>query len=96
MIVCTTNEVAGFTIVRHLGIVHGITVRSRSVVGNFVSGIQAVFRDRIGAYLDLAENARHEAFDPMCTHACQAGANAIIGTRYDANDIMDGITEDLA
>ncbi len=96
MIVCTTNEVAGFRIVRHLGLVRGITVRSRSVIGNFVGSIQAFFGGQIGAYLDLAENARQEAFDHMCAHASQAGANAIVGMRYDANDIMDGITEVLA
>lgn len=96
MIVCTTNDVAGFRIVRHLGIVRGITVRSRSVIGNFVGGIQAFFGGQIGAYLDLAEKARQEAFDHMCAHASQAGANAIVGMRYDANDIMDGITEVLA
>jgi uncharacterized protein YbjQ (UPF0145 family) len=96
MMVSTTNEVIGFKIVRHLGIVRGITVRSRSVVGNFVGGIQSFFSGQIGAYVDLAEAARQEAFDHMCAHAGQGGANAIIGMRYDANDIMDGITEVLA
>lgn len=96
MIVCTTNEVAGFAIVRHLGIVRGITVRSRSVLGNFVGGVQAFFGGQIGAYTQLAESARQEAFDHMCEHASQAGANAVIGMRYDANDIADGITEVLA
>jgi uncharacterized protein YbjQ (UPF0145 family) len=96
MIVATTNEVAGFRIARHLGVVRGITVRSRSIVGNFVGGIQSLFGGQIGAYVELAENARQEAFDHMCAHADQAGANAIVGMRYDANEIMDGITEVLA
>ena len=74
----------------------GITVRSRSVVGNFVGGIQSMFGGQIGAYVELAEASRQEAFDHKCAHATQAGANAVIGMRYDANEIMDGITEVLA
>jgi uncharacterized protein YbjQ (UPF0145 family) len=96
MMVSTSNEIIGFKTVRHLGIVRGITVRSRSVVGNFVGGLQSIFGGQIGAYVDLAESARQEAFDHMCEHAAQAGANAIIGMRYDANEITDGITEVLA
>lgn len=96
MIVSTTNDVVGFRIVRHLGLVRGVTVRSRSVVGNLVGGIQSLFGGQIGAYAELAEHARQEAFDLMCEHAAQGGANAVIGMRYDANDIMDGITEVLA
>jgi uncharacterized protein YbjQ (UPF0145 family) len=95
MMVSTTNEIIGFKAVRHLGIVRGITVRSRSVVGNIVGGLQSIFGGQIGAYLELAGTARQEAFDHMCEHAAQAGANAVIGMRYDANDIMDGITEVL-
>ncbi|MGB8897745.1 MAG: YbjQ family protein [Methylocella sp.] len=94
--VSTTNDVTGFKIVRHLGIVRGITVRSRSVVGNFVGGLQSMFGGQIGAYVELAEAARQESFDHMCAHATQAGANAIVGMRYDANEIMEGITEVLA
>jgi uncharacterized protein YbjQ (UPF0145 family) len=96
MIVSTTNVIAGYHIVRHLGVVRGITVRSRSVVGNFVGGIQSLFGGRISAYVSLAENARQEAFDHMVQHASEGGANAVIGMRYDANEIMDGITEVLA
>ena len=96
MMVSTTNDVTGFKIVRHLGIVRGITVRSRSIVGNFVGGLQSIFGGKIGAFVELAETARQEAFDHMCAHATQAGANAVVGTRYDANEIMDGITEVLA
>src|ERR1700724_4697851 len=89
-------ELPGHTIAKNLGIVRGITVRSRSVVGNFVGGIQSIFGGQIGAYLELAETSRQEAFDHMCAHATQAGANAVVGMRYDANEIMDGITEVLA
>jgi uncharacterized protein YbjQ (UPF0145 family) len=96
MIVSTTNDVAGFKVVRHLGVVRGITVRSRSVVGNFVGNLQSVFGGKLSVYVELAETARQEAFDHMVQHAEQGGANAIIGMRYDANEIMDGITEVLA
>lgn len=96
MIVSTTNEVAGYRIVRHLGLVRGITVRSRSVVGNFFGGLQTIFGGKLSVYVNLAEATRQEAFDHMCAHAAEAGANAIIGMRYDANDIMDGVTEVLA
>ncbi|HEY8163515.1 MAG: YbjQ family protein [Methylocystis sp.] len=96
MIVSTTNEVAGYRIVRHLGLVRGITVRSRSVVGNFFGGIQTIFGGKLSVYVNLAEATRQEAFDHMCAHAADAGANAIVGMRYDANEIMDGVTEVLA
>ena len=96
MIVSTTNDVTGYRVVQHLGLVRGITVRSRSVVGNFVGGIQSIFGGKLGAYVQLAETARQEAFDHMCEHARQGGANAVIAMRYDANEIMDGITEVLA
>ena len=96
MIVSTTNDVAGHKVVRHLGVVRGITVRSRSVIGNLAGGIQSFFGGKLSIYVTLAETARQEAFDHMCEHAQQGGANAVIGMRYDANEIMDGITEVLA
>jgi len=96
MIVSTTNDIAGYKVVQHLGVVRGITVRSRSVVGNFVGGVQSMFGGKLSVYVGLAETARQEAFDHMVEHAAQGGANAIIGMRYDANEIMDGITEVLA
>ena len=96
MIVSTTNEVAGYRIVRHLGVVRGVTVRSRSVIGNFVGSVQSVFGGKLSIYINLAETARQEAFDQMCDHAGQGGGNAIIGMCYDATEIMDGITEVLA
>ena len=96
MMVSTTNDIAGHRIVRHLGLVRGITVRSRSMVGNVLGGVQAIFGGKIGAYVKLAEAARREAFDELCRHAASSGANAIVGMRYDANEITDGITEVLA
>src|SRR5688572_8346225 len=74
----------------------GITVRSRSVIGNIGAGIQSLFGGNITIYTELAEKARAEAFDLMVQHAQSAGANAIVGMRYDANEIADGITEVLA
>ena len=96
MMVSTTNDIAGCRTVRHIGPVRGVTVRSRSVVGNFIGGVQAIFGGRIGAYVQLAEAARQEALEHLCRHAAQVGANAVIGMRYDANEISDGITEVLA
>jgi uncharacterized protein YbjQ (UPF0145 family) len=96
MIVSTTNDIANHRVVRHLGVVRGITVRSRSVLGNFAGAVQSVFGGKLSIYVNLAETARQEAFDHMCEHAAQGGANAIIGMRYDANEITDGITEVLA
>ena len=96
MMVSTTNDIAGFKVVRHLGLVRGITVRSRSVVGNFLGGVQSIFGGKLGVYTQLAETARQEAFDHMCEHAAQGGANAVVCMRYDANEIIDGITEVLA
>jgi uncharacterized protein YbjQ (UPF0145 family) len=96
MIVSTTNDIAGYRVVRHLGLVRGLTVRSRSVVGNFFGGLQTIFGGKLSVYVNLAEATRQEAFDHMCEHAAEAGANGIIGMRYDANEIMDGVTEVLA
>jgi len=96
MIVSTTNDITGYRVTRHMGVVRGVTVRSRSVLGNLLGNIQSIFGGQISAYVHLAETARQEAFDLMCQHGQQGGANAIIGMRYDANEIMDGITEVLA
>jgi uncharacterized protein YbjQ (UPF0145 family) len=96
MIVTTTNDLPGYRIIRHLGVVRGITVRSRSLIGNIGGAIQSMFGGNITVYTNLAETARQEAYDLLVQHAQEAGANAIIGMRYDANEIMDGITEVLA
>lgn len=94
--ITTAFELPGYRIVRNLGIVRGITVRSRSVVGNMVGGLQTIFGGNITVYTELCEHARQEAFDLLIQHAAQLGANALVGVRYDANDVMDGVTEVLA
>lgn len=94
--VTTAFGIDGFRVTKNLGVVRGITVRSRSVLGNMVGGLQAVFGGNISIYTELCEHARAEAFDLMMQHAQQLGANAIIGVRFDANDVMEGITEVLA
>ncbi len=94
--VTTAFELPGLRIVRNLGVVRGITVRSRSVIGNFGAGIQRIFGGNITLYTELCEKAREEAWQIMVQHANAVGANAIIGARYDANEIADGVTEVLA
>ena len=96
MLVSSANDIAGHRTVRHIGLVRGITVRSRSVVGNFAGGVQAIFGGKLSVYVDLAETSRQEALDHMIQHATTAGANAVVAMRYDANEIMEGITEVLA
>ena len=88
-------ELPGYSITRNVGIVRGIIVRSRSVVGNLAAGIQSLFGGNITIYTNLCERARSDAFAQMVAHAEQLGANAIIGVRYDATEVMDGITEVL-
>ncbi|MCL4393930.1 MAG: YbjQ family protein [Chloroflexi bacterium] len=94
--VTTAFGFEGYRVAKHLGVVRGITVRSRSALGNLAGGIQAFFGGNITIYTELCEHARAEAFDLMVQHASQMGATAIIGMRYDANDVMEGITEVLA
>ena len=96
MLVSTTNDVPGYKITRHLGLVRGITVRSRSVIGNLGGAIQSVFGGKLSIYVELAEKAREEAYEHLVEHARGMGANAVVGMRYDANEIMEGITEVLA
>ena len=96
MLVATTNDLPGYRIVKYVGLVRGVTVRSRSVVGNIGGAIQSVFGGNLSIYTSLAETARQEAYDLLVQHAQAAGANAVVGMRYDANEIMDGITEVLA
>jgi uncharacterized protein YbjQ (UPF0145 family) len=93
--VTTAFELPGYRIARNLGVVRGITVRSRSIVGNFLGGIQTRFGGNITIYTDLCEQAREETYRDMAKHARMLGANAIIGMRYDATDIMTGLTEVL-
>lgn len=96
MLVVTTNELEGYRIVRHLGLVRGLTVRSRSVVGNLGAAIQIFFGGNITVYTKLAEQTRQEAFNLLIEHAQEMGANAVIGMRYDANEIAAAVTEVLA
>jgi uncharacterized protein YbjQ (UPF0145 family) len=95
-LITTAFELEGYRVVQNLGIVRGIVVRSRSVVGNFVGGIQSLFGGNITIYTEMCEHARQEAFDIMIAHANQEGANGIIGFRYDATEVMEGLTEVLA
>jgi uncharacterized protein YbjQ (UPF0145 family) len=92
----TACTIEGYRVVRNLGVVRGITVRSRSVLGNFAAGIQTIFGGNITIFTELCEHARLEAFPLLLGHAQAPGANASIGVRYDANDVMEGVTEVLA
>jgi uncharacterized protein YbjQ (UPF0145 family) len=91
----TTFELPGYRVVKSFGVVSGIVVRSRSIVGNIGAGIQAIFGGNISLYTELCERAREDAFNQMLTHAGELGANAVVGVRYDATEISAGITEVL-
>jgi uncharacterized protein YbjQ (UPF0145 family) len=95
-LVTTTFELPGCRVVRNLGLVRGIVVRSRSIVGNIGASIQTLFGGNITLYTDLCEKARADAFGLMLQHASEMGANALIGVRYDANEVAAGVTEVLA
>lgn len=93
----TTNiDLTGYRIVRSLGIVRGITVRSRSIFGNIVGGLQTLVGGKLSIYVELCEKTREEAFQHMLQHAEERGANAVIAMRYDANEVMQGVNEVLA
>jgi len=96
MIVTTSTSLEGYKVTDHLGVIRGITVRSRGIGGNFMGGLQTLVGGRNTVYTDLCEQSRQEAYDLMILHAQQVGANAIINMRYDANEIMQGVTEVLA
>ena len=93
--VTTVLALPGYRVVRNLGVARGIMVRSRSVVGTFVGGIQSLFGGNITIYTNLCEQAREETYRLMCEHAEKHGANAIIAMRYDATELMAGLTEVL-
>lgn len=93
--VTTAFELPGHRIVRNLGVVRGLTVRSRSIVGNILGGLQTLFGGNITIYTQLCEQARAMTYDQMCEHARGMGANAIVGMRYDATEVMAGLTEVL-
>lgn len=94
--ITTALTLDGYRIVESLGIIRGITVRSRSIFGNLAGGIQTIFGGNISIYKELCEQTRLEAFEEMIQHAEQLGANGIISMRYDANEVMNGVTEVLA
>ncbi len=91
--VTTALELPGYRVTRNIGIVRGIVVRSRSVVGNFAGGLQTLFGGNITVYTNLCERTRTDAYEMMCDHAERNGANAILMMRYDANEIFSGVTE---
>ncbi len=95
-LVTTSNDLQGYRVTRQLGVVRGLTVRSRSVLGQIGASFQTLMGGNITLYTELAEKARQEAFELMVQHAREHGANAIIAMRYDANEITDGVTEVLA
>jgi uncharacterized protein YbjQ (UPF0145 family) len=91
----TAFEMPGFRIVANLGVVRGVVVRSRSVFGTIGAGLQTLFGGDISLFTELAERTRRQAFDTMLVQAHRAGADAVIGIRYDANELMKGVTEVL-
>jgi uncharacterized protein YbjQ (UPF0145 family) len=93
--VTTAMDLPGYSITKNLGVVRGITVRSRSVVGNFLGSLQSLFGGNITIYTELCEQARAETYQLMCQHAQGLGANAVVAMRYDATELMPGLTEVL-
>jgi len=95
-LVTTNIELYGYRVIRNLGVVRGIVVRSRSLIGNIGAGIQILFGGNISLYTELCEQTRRDAYELMIQHAQELGANAIISFRYDATEIAAGVTEVLA
>ena len=94
--VTTAFELPGYRIARNLGVVRGIIVRSRSIVGTIGAGLQTLVGGNISLFSGLCEKTREDAFNLMLQHASELGANAVVGARYDATEIMQGVTEVLA
>jgi uncharacterized protein YbjQ (UPF0145 family) len=94
--VTTANELPGYRIVRSLGLVRGIIVRSRSIIGTIGAGLQTLVGGNITLYTEMCEKTREDALELMLQHAGERGANAVVGMRYDANEVMQGVTEVLA
>ena len=94
--VTTGLSFEGYRIKQYRGVVRGIVVRSRSLIGNIGAGLQTLFGGNITLYTQLCERARQDAFDLMLQHGTEQGANAIISMRYDANEVAAGVTEVLA
>lgn len=94
--VTTSFELPGYRVVKNLGLVRGVTVRSRSILGTLGASLETLVGGNITIFEDMCEKTRAEALDRMMEHALERGANAVISVRYDANDIMQGVTEVLA
>jgi uncharacterized protein YbjQ (UPF0145 family) len=94
--ITSANELPGYRITRNIGIVRGITVRSRSIVGTIGAGLQSLLGGNITLWTQLCEHAREEAFELMAKHAQDAGGNAVVGMRYDTTEIAQGVAEVLA
>jgi uncharacterized protein YbjQ (UPF0145 family) len=95
-LITTSTHLEGYKITKQLGLVRGITVRSRSILGNIAGGFMTIFGGKSTIYTELCENAREEALQLMIKHGKDLGCNAIINMRYDANEVMNGLTEVLA
>src|SRR5262245_34370301 len=95
-LVTTAFELPGYRITRNLGLVRGIVVRSRSLFGTVGGALQTLGGGRTALFTDLCEKTRADAFERMIQHAAERGANAVVGMRYDANEVMNGVTEVLA
>ncbi|HUK52639.1 MAG TPA: YbjQ family protein [Candidatus Binatia bacterium] len=94
--VTTANDLTGYQIVKNLGLVRGIVVRSRSIFGTLGASLQTILGGNITLFTELCEKTREDAFELMMQHAAERGANAVIAMRYDANEVMQGVTEVLA
>ena len=92
----TTFELDGHRVVKTMGVVRGIIVRSRSVLGTIGASLQTLVGGNITLLTELCERTRNDAFELMCQHAAELGANAVVGVRYDATEVMQGVTEVLA
>ena len=95
-LITTSTSLEGYKVIKQLGLVRGITVRSRSLVGNIAGGFMTLFGGRSAIYTELCERSRDEALQLMIQHGRELGCNAIINMRYDANEVMNGLTEVLA
>jgi uncharacterized protein YbjQ (UPF0145 family) len=89
----TTFEISGYKILKNLGVVRGVTVRSRSIFGNIGAGFQTLVGGNITIFTNLCEKTRKEAFDIMVAHAEEVGGNAVVGVRYESTEVMSGVTE---
>ncbi len=95
-LITTSTSLEGYKVTKQLGLVRGITVRSRSIFGKIAGGFMTIFGGKNSIYTELCESSREEALQLMIQHARELGGNAIISMRYDANEVMNGLTEVLA